>query len=96
MQEGKFKAMLVRLGDLTPRQRRTVVETLTQKTAVDEVVSTVNARVADSPRCPHCQGEALQKWGQSQGIQRFRCKGRRKTFNALTGTPLARLRHREA
>jgi transposase-like protein len=96
MQEGKFRTMLGRLGDLTPRQRRTVVETLTETTALDEVVSTINARVAEAPRCPHCQGEAIQKWGQSQGIQRFRCKGCRKTFNALTGTPLARLHHREA
>lgn len=28
MQERKFKAMLARLGDLRPRQRRAVVETL--------------------------------------------------------------------
>ena len=82
--------MLGRLGDLTPRQRRTVVGTLTETTALDEVVSTINARVAEAPRCPHCQGEAIQKWGQSQSIQRFRCKVCRKTFNALTGTPLAR------
>ncbi len=95
MQEGKFKAMLARLGDLTPQQRRTAIEALTKTTALDEVVSTVNARVADTPRCPHCQGEAIHKWGQSQGIQRFRCKEGRKTFNALTGTPLARVHHRE-
>ena len=72
MQEGKFRTMLGRLGDLTPRQRRTVVETLTETTALDVVVSTISARVAEAPRCPHCQGEAIQKWGQSQGIQRFR------------------------
>ena len=49
MQEGKFRTMLGRLGDLTPRQRRTVVETLTEATALDEVVSTINARVAEAP-----------------------------------------------
>ncbi len=30
-----------------------------------------------------------------RGLQRYRCCGCGRTFNALTGTPLARLRHRE-
>ena len=96
MREIDFTTVMARLGDLTPRQRRTMVEALTKTTALAEVVATINARVADHPHCPHCGGAVLQKWGQSLGVQRFRCKGCRKTFNALTGTPLARLRHREA
>jgi ISXO2-like transposase domain len=33
-----------------------------------------------------------QRWGQASGLRRYRCKACRKTFNALTGTSLARLR----
>lgn len=47
-------------------------------------------------RCPHCDGERLVKWGHSGGLQRFRCQNStcNKTFNAVTGTSLARLHHR--
>jgi len=45
--------------------------------------------------CPHCDCETLIKAGVVDGRQRFRCKACRKTFNALTGTPLARLRKSE-
>ncbi|MCD2519710.1 IS1595 family transposase, partial [Massilia sp. G4R7] len=33
--------------------------------------------------------------GFASGLQRYRCLGCRRSFNALTGTPLARLRKRE-
>ncbi len=46
--------------------------------------------------CPHCGSESIGKWGSSCGLQRYRCKTEscHKTFNALTKTPLARLRKR--
>ena len=34
-------------------------------------------------------------WGMRDGLQRYYCYDCKKTFNALTGTPLARLRHKE-
>ena len=36
----------------------------------------------------------LSRYGSASGLQRYRCNRCRKTFNALTGTPLARLRHK--
>lgn len=44
--------------------------------------------------CPHCGCPRAHRCGQASGLQRFRCLGCRKTYNALTGTPLARLRLR--
>jgi transposase-like protein len=32
--------------------------------------------------------------GSADGLQRFKCRGCCKTFNALTGTHLSRLRHK--
>lgn len=49
------------------------------------------ARVA-SLGCPHCGGDAIRRWGEANGKPRYRCTSCRKTFNALTGTPLAGLR----
>lgn len=45
--------------------------------------------------CPHCGGRKLQRWGGASGLPRYRCGDCRRTFNALTGTPLARLRKKE-
>jgi transposase-like protein len=45
--------------------------------------------------CPHCAGREIVAWGRSRGLSRFRCKACGRTFNALTKTPMARLRKRE-
>lgn len=96
MRQVEFNKLMGQLPKLTPVQRQKLVVALLEKSAVDEAVNTVNSRVANHPRCPHCDCDNLRKWGQRGGIQRFRCQGCTKTFNGLTGTPLARLRHREA
>jgi len=48
--------------------------------------------VTGCPRCGHAEGV---RWGASSGLPRYRCKACARTFNALTKTPLARLRMRE-
>jgi transposase-like protein len=45
--------------------------------------------------CPHCGGHDVGRWGRANALPRYRCKGCRKTFSPLTGTPLAGLRYRE-
>jgi transposase-like protein len=45
--------------------------------------------------CPHCGGDAVHRWGQAGGRPRYRCTNCCKTFNPLTGTPLAGLHHRD-
>lgn len=45
--------------------------------------------------CPRCHGTALQRNGHANGLQRFRCPACGRTFNSLTGTPLARLRRKD-
>jgi transposase-like protein len=46
------------------------------------------------PGCPRCQAEHPYRWGHQAGLQRYRCRQCRHTFTALSGTPLARLRHK--
>ena len=53
------------------------------------------AHAAGTPSCPRCQGMRVHRCGQASGLQRWRCLACRRSFNALTGTPLARLRKRE-
>jgi transposase-like protein len=49
----------------------------------------------DSLGCPHCARRAVVRWGQASGLARYRCKACSRTFNALTKTPLAKLRLKE-
>lgn len=45
-----------------------------------------------TPACPHCNGAWIVHNGSASGLQRYKCRTCRRTFNALTTTPLARLR----
>jgi len=45
--------------------------------------------------CPVCQADRFYRWGHQAGLQRFRCCACKHTFTAISGTPLARLRHKE-
>jgi transposase-like protein len=45
--------------------------------------------------CPHCDAKEVRPWGHAHGLARYRCTDCRRTFNALSGTSLARLRHKD-
>jgi transposase-like protein len=45
--------------------------------------------------CPHCSERNVVSWGRSHGLARYRCKDCGRTFNALTKTPMARLRNKD-
>ncbi len=64
--------------------------------AVDpkQCLALIEAAAGKRP-CPHCGGSRCHRCGQANGLQRYRCVGCRHSFNALTGTPLARLRLRD-
>jgi transposase-like protein len=49
----------------------------------------------DSFGCPHCGNRDVVRWGEASALPRYRCKACRRTFNALTKTPLANLRMKD-
>jgi transposase-like protein len=49
----------------------------------------------DSVGCPHCDNRDVVRWGRASDLPRYRCKACLRTFNALTKTPLAKLRMKE-
>lgn len=61
--------------------------------SIDAGVQIIEAQAP--PRCPHCAAAHGVRNGHANGLQRYRCHECRKTFNALTGTALARLHQRE-
>jgi transposase-like protein len=60
----------------------------------DECIALIEQAAHGRP-CPHCRCPRSHRCGQASGLQRFRCLGCRRSYNALTGTPLARLRKKE-
>jgi transposase-like protein len=52
-------------------------------------------RRIENAGCPHCASRHLQHWGRASGLPRYRCRECRRTFNGLTGTPMAHLRKKE-
>jgi transposase-like protein len=57
----------------------------------DECIALIEQAAHGRP-CPRCGYPKSHRCGQASGLQRFRCLGCRRSYNALTGTPLARLR----
>src|SRR4030065_259540 len=92
MRERRLVEMMKGLGKLTRTQRQMVVAELTAGERKEASVEVIEGCAADTPVCPHCSAERVVKNGSADGLQRYKCRSCRKTFNALTGTPLAPLR----
>src|SRR3954467_10979279 len=101
MREADFEVLLQLVERLSDEQRTVLGRSLAAASGEPEAVRLIEGAFAVAPRCPHCGAEKLQRWGSASGLRRHRCAagGRpcaprpcRKTFNALTGTSLARLR----
>jgi transposase-like protein len=63
--------------------------------AASASVAELGQRRVDSVGCPHCDNHDVVRWGQASDLPRYRCKACRRTFNALTKTPLANLRMKD-
>ena len=92
-----FTRIINELPSLTDNQIRLIrdrADSIIHKDSTAKLID--QCKSSDEVACPYCGSIKLNKWGMSAGLQRYRCKEQqcRKTFNALTKTPLARLRKR--
>jgi len=94
MRRKTFKNLLSDLDSLTYNQRKKLLVELTENPDT-ESLNIVESHNTKKSSCPHCQSSAIQRWGKSHDLQRYRCKACRKTFNSLTQTSLSGLRHKE-
>jgi transposase-like protein len=85
---------IVSAGTLTPTDLSRLRERIATFVDPAECLALIEQAAQGRP-CPHCHCSHQQRCGSANGLQRFRCCGCRRTHNALTGTPLARLRKRE-
>jgi transposase-like protein len=91
MKTKEFGVFIAQISKLTAQQRNTTLEQIKRKCDINTIGMVLNSVES----CPHCSCTTLYKWGINANIQRYKCKACNKTFNALTNTPLARLRHKE-
>src|SRR5256885_16208016 len=92
MREADFAALLHLVERLSLEQRTALGRALAAASGESEAVRLLEEAFLAAPRCPHCAATALQRWGYASGLRRHRRTACRQTFDALTGTSLARLR----
>ena len=92
MRQRDLKKLQAMVLDLTYAQRRDLMESLAQQAEVTASVSLIEA--SPSSDCLYCGSRRVVKNGSADGLQRYKCRCCGRTFNALTGTPLARLRQK--
>lgn len=91
-----FQALVSQLGDLSAVQREALIAALKRRLPLSEAVELIDSRFGADPCCGHCGSRRVGGWSSQAGLKRYRCKDCAKTFNALTGTPLAQLHRRDA
>ncbi|MCP5085049.1 MAG: IS1595 family transposase [Alphaproteobacteria bacterium] len=90
-----FLAWLNEIDNLSQEQRVEAGRLLRGSPSLEGVIDLLEANIRETRVCPHCAAGGAIIRGRASGLARFCCKSCGKTFNALTGTPLARLRHKE-
>ena len=95
MRKQKFSDFLTQLKNLTGAQRAQLRELLAKTQEEKSPADIVDEKFMRKPICPKCQSDSILKWGIVSSIQRYRCKDCGRSFNALTGTSMARLRKKE-
>jgi transposase-like protein len=71
--------------------QRVIAQQFTEMALARRTRQTLQTRI-----CPHCQGNNIVLHGKDRnGRQRFKCRGCRRSYNILTGTPMARARKPE-
>src|SRR5688500_742806 len=95
MRADDFTVLLRLVERLSLEQRAALGRALAAVPGEAEAVRLLEEAFATAPCCPHCHATALQRWGRASRLRRYRCTACGKTFNALTGTSLARLRKKQ-
>lgn len=93
MRQREWKKLKAMVEKLTFAQRLALQEELAAEDDAAASVEVIETQ-AKPARCPHCGNPGMVRNGSAHGLQRYKCRSCRRSFNALTGTPLARLRQK--
>jgi transposase-like protein len=91
----RLMQLLNQAAKLTRARRERVLAHLGTSLTYGRATTIVECRLAQRRGFPKCQAQHIVCNGQADGLQRYGCRGCGSTLSALTGTPLAGLRHRD-
>lgn len=93
MNNQEFDVLADKVSELSFLQLKRLRQKVEHLIATDQVGKAIADKEEHVSSCPHCGSVEFTKYGTTaRGQQRYQCKGCTRTFNSLTGTPLARLR----
>ena len=92
MDRASFERFLGLLKFLSPTQLEKLRSRLEHLSTARGAADIIEEAAREDLSCPKCGGTRLYRHGKVNGLQRYRCRACNRTFNALSGTPLARLR----
>lgn len=95
MKARDYQSFIEQLEALTPVQRDALLSALKAKKTAGDTLSAIETHFAADPACGHCGSKSFGTWGRANALRRYKCKDCGRTFNALTGTPLAQLHCRD-
>ena len=88
----KWKQLFAHLRSLNTPQRLAVCVFMSELVNGERIAALIDQIARTSPSCPRCEGKIIYRHGMANGLHRYRCQSCGRTFNGLTGTPLAGLR----
>lgn len=92
MRQRDMKRLTAKVAELTHTQRQALLRQLAALEGQAASIGVVENRM--DGLCPHCGSTRVVRNGHADGLQRYKCRACQRSFNALTGTPLARLRQK--
>ena len=95
MDHNQFQELLSAVSLLSPAQKHQVQCVLQGKTEAVASLEVIEAKLAETRQCPHCDTLGAVSRGKTRGLRRYQCKACKKTFNAATGTALQGVHKKE-
>lgn len=95
MDNAAFQSLLALIDDFTDVQKENFKKAIDNTNDLEKVIGMLDNHILSKKECIFCKSKRVRKWGRQCNLQRLHCHDCGKTYNALTGTPLARLRKKE-
>ena len=95
MERKAFQTWLSAIDTLSAAQKTEVGEVLAGRPVGEASLAAVESSVGENRSCPHCGTPGAVANGKARGMQRYLCRSCKRTFGAVTGTPLSGLHHKD-
>ena len=94
MDHKKYQSWVSGIDELSLQQKEQAQDLLSGVTGENASLMAIEAQLAETRLCPHCNTAGAIAEGVKRGLRRYQCKTCNKTFNAATGTALQGLHNK--